>query len=86
MQDLQLFFTYGHRRSCSVLQRNSTEDASVTERMSGLVNFEDGREETLDKVSQDGCEQGRQTVNIETDLRDLEVGIQRRDTLIIHYF
>ena len=75
-QDLELFFTYGHRRSCSILQRNSTEDASITQRMSELLKFEDGREDGLEKIDQSSCQQRQQRVNIETDLLDVEVGLQ----------
>merc|ERR1712241_229965 len=39
-QDMDLFFTYAHRRSCSILQRASVEDASITERLSQLLDGE----------------------------------------------
>ena len=60
-QDLELFFTYGHRRSCSILQRNSTEDASITQRMSELLKSAselefDGFNKTTEDVKNDALE------------------------------
>ena len=37
-QDMELFFTFGHRRSCSILQRNQEEDLGITKRMKTLLN------------------------------------------------
>ena len=38
-EDLELFFTYGHRRSCSIMQRNSIEDAEITKKMEELLEY-----------------------------------------------
>merc|ERR1719454_1817949 len=39
-QDMDLFFTYAHRRSCSILQRAAAEDSTITERLSQLLDGE----------------------------------------------
>ena len=68
-QDMDLFFTYAHRRSCSILQRSSTEDADITERMSQLLNgqIEDASHD-FDKIKQEGCEYDKEKVlNIDVD-------------------
>ena len=44
--------------------------------MSELLKFEDGTEVGLEKIDQSGCQQRQQRVNIETDLLDVEVGLQ----------
>merc|ERR1719232_52811 len=46
-QDMDLFFTFAHRRSCSILQRDSAEDADITQRMSTLLD------EQIDDASHD---------------------------------
>ena len=37
-QDVSLFVLRGHRVSCSILQRDNIEDASVTQRLTALLN------------------------------------------------
>merc|ERR1712109_439936 len=68
-QDMDLFFTYAHRRSCSILQRSPTEDASITERMSQLLDGEiDDASHDFDKIKQEGCEYDKEKVlNIDVD-------------------
>ena len=72
-QGLELFFTYGHRRSCSILQRSSTEDPGITERMRDLLyrQIEDTRDD-FNKINQEGCDYDKERVNIGRDL-DQEV-------------
>ena len=68
-QDMDLFFTYAHRRSCSILQRSSTEDTAVTDRMSELLDGEiDDASHDFDKIKQEGCEYDKEKVlNIDVD-------------------
>jgi len=70
-QDLELFFTYGHRRSCSIMQRNSIEDAEITKKMEELLQ-DDSDPLVFDKISHDGCGKYKERVNIESDLLDME--------------
>ena len=72
-QGLELFFTYGHRRSCSILQRSSTEDPGITERMRDLLyrQIEDTRDD-FNKINQEGCDYDKERLNIGRDL-DQEV-------------
>merc|ERR1711953_1462727 len=67
-QGLQLFFTYGHRRSCSILQRSSTEDPAITERMRDLLyaQIEDTRDD-FKKITQEGCDYDKESVNIDLE-------------------
>ena len=37
-QDLNLFITKAHRRSCSILQRDNLEDTNITEQMSTILD------------------------------------------------
>ena len=46
-QDLNLFITKAHRRSCSILQRKALEDTSITEQMFGILDSQ------LDDASHD---------------------------------
>ena len=65
---MELFFTFGHRRSCSILQRDSIEDADITERMSNLLDAEiDEASKDFDKIKHEGCEYGKKKVNIDVD-------------------
>ena len=73
-EDLELFFTYGHRRSCSIMQRNSIEDAEITKKMEELLQ-DDSDPLVFDKISHDGCGKYKERVNIESDLLDMEVCI-----------
>jgi len=68
-QDMDLFFTYAHRRSCSILQRQAQEDANITERMSNLLDGEiEEASHDFDKIKQDGCDYNKEKVlNIDVD-------------------
>merc|ERR1719464_1527318 len=68
-QDMDLFFTYAHRRSCSILQRSSTEDTDITDRMSQLLDGEiEDASHDFDKIKQEGCEYDKEKVlNIDVD-------------------
>merc|ERR1712102_161544 len=68
-QDMDLFFTYAHRRSCSILQRDSVEDADITERMSALLDGQiEEASHDFDKIKQEGCEYEKEKViNIDVD-------------------
>jgi len=68
-QDMDLFFTYAHRRSCSILQRSSTEDTSLTDSMSQLLDGEiEDASHDFDKIKQEGCEYDKEKVlNIDVD-------------------
>ena len=53
-QELSLFVLRGHRVSCSILQRNNTEDAAVTARMTTILNTqleENSFEFEFDKIN-----------------------------------
>jgi len=68
-QDMDLFFTYAHRRSCSILQRDSVEDTDITERMSALLDGQiEEASHDFDKIKQEGCEYEKEKViNIDVD-------------------
>merc|ERR1712156_1311736 len=68
-QDVDLFLSYVHRRSCSILQRVPEEDPTITEKMSQLLNgqIEDASHD-FDKIKQEGCEYDKEKVlNIDVD-------------------
>ena len=69
IQDMDLFFTFAHRRSCSILQRDSAEDSDITERMSTLLDEQiDDASHDFDKIKQEGCEYEKEKViNIDVD-------------------
>ena len=66
---MDLFFTYAHRRSCSILQRDSVEDTDITERMSALLDGQiEEASHDFDKIKQEGCEYEKEKViNIDVD-------------------
>merc|ERR1712066_233063 len=68
-QDMDLFLTYTHRRSCSILQRDPDEDAGVTENMSALLDGQiEEASHDFDRIKQDGCEYNKEKVlNIDVD-------------------
>merc|ERR1711963_371960 len=68
-QDVDLFLSYVHRRSCSILQRNKEEDPEITRKMKELVDSQvDNASHDFDKIKQEGCEHGKDTVlNIDVD-------------------
>merc|ERR1711963_305572 len=68
-QDMDLFFTFAHRRSCSILQRSPTEDEDITQRMSALLDGQiDEASHDFDRIKQEGCEYNKEKVlNIDVD-------------------
>ncbi len=51
-QDVSLFVLRGHRVSCSVLQRDNTEDPAVTQRLTALLNTQLGESKfEFDKIN-----------------------------------
>ena len=52
-QDLNLFITKAHRRSCSILQRDNLEDTNITEQMSTILDnqLEDASHD-FDRINQ----------------------------------
>ena len=53
-QAVSLFVLRGHRISCSILQRDNTEDAAITQRLTALLNTQLGEntfEFEFDKVN-----------------------------------
>ena len=68
-QDMDLFLTYAHRRSCSILQRDATEDTGLTEKMSSLLDAQiEEASHDFDRIKQEGCEYNKEKVlNIDVD-------------------
>merc|ERR1712117_109847 len=68
-QDMDLFFTYAHRRSCSILQRQAEEDPEVTKKMKELIDSQiENASHDFDIIKQEGCEHGKEKVlNIDVD-------------------
>merc|ERR1711915_398876 len=68
-QDVDLFLSYVHRRSCSILQRVPEEDPVITEKMKGLIDSQiDNASHDFDKIKQDGCQYDKEKVlNIDVD-------------------
>merc|ERR1711892_354366 len=68
-QDIDLFLSYVHRRSCSILQRAKEEDPEITKKMSELIDGQiDNASHDFDKIKQVGCEHGKEKVlNIDVD-------------------
>ena len=68
-QDMDLFLTYAHRRSCSILQREASEDAGLTEKMSSLLDAQiEEASHDFDRIKQEGCEYNKEKVlNIDVD-------------------
>jgi len=64
-----LFFSYVHRRSCSILQRAKEEDPEITKKMSELIDGQiENASHDFDKIKQVGCEHGKEKVlNIDVD-------------------
>ena len=58
-----MFCSKVHRLSCSILQRNQTEDLIITKEMSKLIDNEvESTSHDFDKIKQDGCEHDREKV------------------------
>jgi hypothetical protein len=68
-QDMDLFFTYAHRLSCSIMQRKQEENPTITERMRKLVDSQvENASHDFDKIKQDGCDYDKERVlNIDVD-------------------
>merc|ERR1712106_1121274 len=68
-QDVDLFLSYVHRRSCSILQRNQEEDPEITKKMKDLIDSQiENASHDFDKIKQEGCEHGKEKVfNIDVD-------------------
>merc|ERR1711878_229675 len=66
---MDLFFTFAHRRSCSILQRSPTEDEEITQRMSALLDGQiDEASHDFDRIKQEGCDYNKEKVlNIDVD-------------------
>merc|ERR1719232_2502561 len=68
-QDVDLFLSYVHRRSCSILQRQAEEDPEVTKKMKELIDNQiENASHDFDIIKQEGCEHGKEKVlNIDVD-------------------
>eukprot|EP00092_Neocalanus_flemingeri_P044669 GFUD01049622.1.p1 GENE.GFUD01049622.1~~GFUD01049622.1.p1 ORF type:complete len:126 (+),score=56.82 GFUD01049622.1:27-380(+) len=68
-QDMDLFFTYAHRLSCSILQRAKEEDPEITKKMIKLIDSQiENVSHDFDKIKQAGCEHGKEkALNIDVD-------------------
>merc|ERR1712098_982111 len=68
-QDIDVFFTFAHRRSCSILQRSLDEDPNITEKMKKTIDEQiDDASHDFDKIKHDGCEYGKEkALNIDVD-------------------
>merc|ERR1712055_1284354 len=68
-QDVDLFFSYVHRRSCSILQRAKEEDIEITNKMKELLDSQiENASHDFDKIEQAECEHDKEKVlNIDVD-------------------
>merc|ERR1712215_114084 len=68
-QDVDLFFTYVHRRSCSILQRQAEEYPEITKKMKDFIDSQiENASHDFDVIKQEGCEHGKEKVlNIDVD-------------------
>ena len=69
IQDINLFFSKVHRLSCSILQRNQTEDTEITKEMSELIDNEvENASHDFEQIEQAACEHGKEkALNIDVD-------------------
>merc|ERR1712211_171206 len=59
-QEIDLFITTGHRRSCSILQRAVEEDEAITDKLIELLDSQvPDSSHDFDPIKQEGCEHGR---------------------------
>merc|ERR1712055_33579 len=67
--DMDLFFTYAHRLSCSIMQRSPEEDPVITNKMRKLLdNQVDDASHDFDKIKHEGCDYDKEKVlNIDVD-------------------
>lgn len=62
-QDMDLFLSYAHRRSCSILQRSKDADPTITQNMRDKVDADVAdASHDFDVISQDDCEYGKDKV------------------------
>ena len=69
-----MFFTYGHRRSCSILQRDPREIQEVTDNMKALVAtlFPGGSAgDDFTEVEQEGCDLDKEVTSIDQEVDKL---------------
>merc|ERR1711899_100850 len=60
-QEIDLFITTGHRRSCSILQRAVEEDEAITDKLIELLDSQvPDSSHDFDPIKQEGCEHGRE--------------------------
>jgi len=60
-QEIDLFITTGHRRSCSMLQRAVEEDEAITRKLTELLDSQvPDSSHDFDPIKQEGCEHGRE--------------------------
>merc|ERR1712007_91508 len=60
-QEIDLFITTGHRRSCSMLQRAVEEDEAITSKLTELLDSQvPDSSHDFDPIKQEGCEHGRE--------------------------
>merc|ERR1712179_366183 len=60
-QEIDLFITTGHRRSCSMLQRAVEEDEAITSKLTELLDSQvTDSSHDFDPIKQEGCEHGRE--------------------------
>jgi len=65
-QSVDLFITFAHRVSCSILQRAQEEDTEITKRLKDTV--EEKYQHDFDKIDQSSCDYDREKVwNIDVD-------------------
>merc|ERR1711988_1099028 len=67
-QDLNLFITKAHRRSCSILQRKALEDTSIIEQMFGILDSQlDDASHDFNRIKQEDCDYGEDGFKIDVD-------------------
>lgn len=60
-QEIDLFFTTAHRRSCSMLQRALEEDTAITTKLRALVDSQvPNSAHDFKPIKQEGCEHGKE--------------------------
>ena len=66
---MDLFFTFAHRRSCSILQRDPVENTDTTEKMSAMIDAAvDDASHDFDKIKHEDCDYDKERVlNIDVD-------------------
>jgi len=68
-QDVNLLFTFAHRRSCSILQRESRENMEYTKKMAILLDQQiPNASHDFDKISHDDCDYDSSNGDINIDV------------------